>query len=144
MSRTLVALLLASATCFGWGTLAPLIGKLMGNGAHPMTPFVWNAIGTNVFLAVVLLATNFAPLKTLSWSGQGLAIAFFWPVASLAFTVALYFAPEKSSVLNAIAASYPAVVSLPLIWYFLGEPMNLQKVSGLALAVIGVVIAILA
>lgn len=62
---------------------------------------------------------------------------------NLAITYAYSFAPEKAAITNAIAATYPALVSAVVLWYFLGEPMTIQKVFGLMVTVVGVVILVL-
>jgi uncharacterized membrane protein len=68
-----------------------------------------------------------------------------WPTASLAIAYAFAFAPQdKTSIVNAIAATYPALVSAVVLWYCFGEAMSLQKVVGLIVIVVGVITVLLA
>jgi drug/metabolite transporter (DMT)-like permease len=147
MSRSTLAVVLALITCVGWGLATPLIMRLsrqFGPGEfHPLLPFTINAIGNFIIVLVWLSATSFSPLKFWSWHWSSWALMVLWPLGGLAFVLAIHFAPEKSSTLNAIAATYPVIISMPVLWYFLGEIMTTQKVIGIFVAVLGVIIAIL-
>ncbi|OGZ28668.1 MAG: hypothetical protein A2931_03605 [Candidatus Niyogibacteria bacterium RIFCSPLOWO2_01_FULL_45_48] len=148
MSRYTLALLLSLYVCFSWGTLAPLsvkMNQVMGpDKFHPAMPFIWATMGNIFFVALVMLFTGFAPAKSWSWHWSGWAIAWFWSSGGLVVVIAYYLSPGKESVTNAIAATYPALVSAIILWYFLGETMTVQKVFGLIITVIGVITVILA
>ena len=148
MSKFSLAVLLAIYTCLGWGMIAPMAVKMIqhlgGERFHPALPFLWNTFGNLVFALILILFTGGAPLRVWTWHWSGWVIFFSWSTASLSIAYALSLAQDRASIPNAVAAIYPALVSAPILWYFLGETMSFQKVIGLLLAVFGVVIALLA
>ena len=147
MSRYGLSILLAAYTCLAWGMITPMAVKLsqqLGEKYHPALPFLWNAFGNAVFALVVIAATGGSPLKVWSWHWSGWGIFWFWTTGSLVFTIALYFASDKPSVPNLVAAAYPALVTAGVMWYFFGEVMTLQKIIGFALALLGVALVVLA
>ena len=147
MSRYSIAIILAVYTCLGWGMISPAAVKMIKHmGAErfdPALPFLWTTMGHIFFSVLLLLATGFAPLKVWVWHWSGWVIFLAWPSASLAIAYALYFADARPSGPNALAATYPAFVSAIVLWYFLGEAMSLQKVIGLVVTVVGVILVIL-
>lgn len=149
MSRDIFAVLLAIYACLGWGMIAPMAVRLSQHLGpdkfHPALPFLWNALGAVFFSCLLLFFTDFAPLlKVWSWHWSGWVIFLTWPSASLALVYGYSYAPARVSVINAIAATYPATVSALVLWYYLGETMSLQKILGLILVVVGIIITVLA
>lgn len=135
MSRYSIAILLAIYTCVGWGLLTPFAVKLSEEAGpekfHPLQPFLWGTFGSMFIAFVMLVFTNFSPLRGWTWHWSGWAIAFAWASASVTFVYALSFAVERASIPNAVAAAYPFLVSAPILWYFLGETMTTQRVIGI-------------
>lgn len=134
MSRNFFAILLAVYTCLGWGLIVPMVAKMsqhMGDKFHPLLPFFWNTLGQIFFTVVILCFTKFAPIKVWTWHWSGWVIFLFWSSASIAVVFAFSLAPKQASVLNAVAAAYPFVVSAPILWLYFGDTMSLQKIVGL-------------
>ena len=148
MSRYALSMLFAAYTCFAWGMITPMTVRLMRELGperfHPALSFLWNALGNAVFAVAIILITGGSPLKVWSWHWSGWGIFWFWTTGSAAFTLALYFAENKPSVANLVAAAYPALVTAFVMWHFFGEAMTLQKIIGFALALLGVALVILA
>lgn len=142
MSPYSKAILLALYTCLGWGMIAPMAVKMsqaLGAKFNPLFPFFWNALGNIFFSIVILVLFGPSQLKSWSWHWSGWVIFVAWSTASIAIVVAFNLVQGKTSVVNAVAATYPVLVSAVLLWYFFGEPMSIQKVGFLVLTVVGVV-----
>lgn len=175
MSNFQVGVMFAVATCIGWGTITPLVVKMIDHvgeeNFNPFVPFIWNAVGVAMFAFVILYfqtgpsyrslmliaalfvlmvfaligyRTDWMPVtRGWTWHWTGWAIMFVWPLAGILVNVAIGYSPQQASVINAIAASYPALVSPALLWFFLDEKMSVYKITGIGLVVIGVILATL-
>lgn len=142
MSRYALSILFSLYTCIGWGMVAPLLVKMKQSGVSfgPLYPFMWDTLGRVVIITATLLITGFEPLRSWQWHWTGGAVAFLWPTAGLAVIYAIQLASGKESVPNTIAVSYFAFVSAPILWYFFGEAMTGQKILGILITLVGVVL----
>lgn len=143
-----LAIFLALVACLGLGLIGPM-GAEMGRSAgsdkmHPASLFLWGALGFFAAFVVINVVTGFEPLKTWKWHWSGWVTFISWPVGAAALAYALYLSPEKASIISAIAATYTALVTAPMLWYFWGEEMPLQKIIGIVITTLGVLVLVLA
>lgn len=160
MDPTVIAILLALYTCIGWGTIALAavsLGSHMGAQGHPALPFIWSAVGQVIIALILVAKIGIAPLRVSAQYAASYALAFFWPTSSLAIVYAYKYAGQSQdsalrfgawrfafgrvsvAVVNAIAATYPATVSMPLLWYFFGESMSFWRVLWIFATVVSVI-----
>ncbi len=130
MSLRAIALLLSLGTSICWGMITPLAVQMqrsLGLSYHPLHPMIWNVLGGNVILVASLLIAGPAPFRSLSWSWWGVMVGIVWPLGGILLMIAVMKVPGIASLLNAIGAAYPVLISLPLLFFFLGESVSLLR-----------------
>ena len=145
MLRHLGAIALAFLGSIGLGMIAPMTVQLklaFGDNYNPILPVLWSVAGGNVIAICLLFTTGFAPLKNWSWHWSGFVIGIAWPLGAVLIVKALSMAPEIASLLSATWATYPALVSLPILFFLYGEVISLQRLVFMVGAVVCVILAI--
>lgn len=143
MSRELTAILFAFGAVVCWGAITPfLVGwqRALGSAYHPMLGMFFSSLVGLIYSSIFLAADKFAPLGVWSWkiAVYTVLVGLIWPVGGIMLSFAVERAPQMASVSNAIAGTYPALVSLPILWLFFNEAISLQR----ALALIGVAVCV--
>lgn len=145
MLRNIGPILLAFGGSVGLGMISPMTIQLknsLGQSYHPLMPFLWSVLGGNIIAIILLLQSNFVPLKTWSWHWSGALLGLAWPLGAVFIVNALSLAPGIASLITATWATYPALVSLPILFVFYGESISLQRAVFMVGAVFCVVMAI--
>lgn len=145
MYRQLGAVGLAFLGSIGLGLIAPMTVQLklvIGNSYDPILPFLWSVLGGNIIALLLLFKSGFAPLKNWQWHWSGFVIGFGWPLGAVLIVKAISRAPEIASLLSATWATYPALVSLPILVFLYGEAMSLQRAFFMVGAVFCVIMAV--
>lgn len=125
-----------------WGT-APVLGKLGLVRADPTLALALRSFVISLVLLLWLfLSGNLGQFKLFLQGGNAwLYLAGEGLLASLAGHLAYYYALKygEASRVTPVMAAYP-VVTVLLVWLFLGEKLTWSKVVGVLLIVAGVIL----